>query len=243
MKTINVLAFLIFINVFSSSCLREVFCEEGSGQRLTETFDIDDFTGVDLQEAGNVTITQSDTFEVIVTARESILDKLQTDVNGGIWEIDLGRECFIDLELEVEIKMPLLNELHLSGSGLIEVGDFQDQGNLDISISGSGDIKLNEFNGTEDIDVRISGSGELVAQKPITGIDRLNVEITGSGYYDCYEIETKELDARISGSGNIYTTVEDYINVRITGSGNLHYKGNPTIDANITGSGRIVDEN
>jgi hypothetical protein len=245
MKNINpfIIVIAFFISLSLSSCFRDVFCVDGKGQRITDTFIVDDFTGVELQEAANVFISQGEEQKVIVTGKENILDLLQTEVKGGIWEIDLGRECFNDLDLTIEIVMPNLNELHISGSGTIVVEDFEDQGNLDISVTGSGILDLNRFSGTEDVDVRISGSGDIEIRDEFPDLKRIDIELTGSGIFDGFLMATDEMDARISGSGDIYTTVNEYINVRITGSGDLHYKGNPYIDANITGSGKIINEN
>jgi hypothetical protein len=243
MKNINMLLFILGATLLSTSCLREVFCEEGKGPMITETFAIDDFSGVELKEAAIVNIKQGPVQEVIVTGRENILDKLKTEVNGGIWEIDLGRDCFNDLQLTIDITVPAIDELHVSGSGDMLVGDFTDMGNLDLSITGSGVLELGEFTGTQDIDAKISGSGEILARRAFPDLEKLNIELTGSGNFDGFQLITKDLDARIAGSGNLFVTVEDYVNIRITGSGDMHYKGNPLIDANITGSGKIINEN
>jgi hypothetical protein len=243
MKNMNMLLLILGATLLSTSCLREVFCEDGKGQFFTETFAISDFTGVDLEEAATVNIKQGPVQEVVVTAQENILDKLKTEVNGGIWEIDLGRECFNDLELTIDITVPNLDELHVSGSGEMIVEDFIDQGNLDISVTGSGTLQLGVFEGTTDLDAKISGSGEIFASEAFPDLDKLNIELTGSGNFDGFRLVTTDLDARISGSGNLFVTVEEHVDIRITGSGDLHYKGNPLIDANITGSGKIINEN
>ena len=243
MKNIKTLFLLLLISMSFTSCLKDIFCEDGKGDFLTETFIIDDFTGIELQEAANVTITQGPIQSVRVSAQENILDKLKTEVNGGVWDIDLGRDCFNDLELDIEITIPVIDEIHLSGSGLIEVGDFDDQDNIDMSVTGSGTIEVGQFTGTKDVDVKISGSGEIFARGAFPDLEKMNIEMTGSGNFDGFNISTNELDSRISGSGNIFITVQEYMNIRITGSGDLHYKGNPLIDANITGSGKIINEN
>jgi hypothetical protein len=237
------LVVLSLSTILFSSCFKDIFCVDGRGETITEELTLDEFNGVELQEAARVTIIQGDVQKVNVTGKENIIDRLQTDVEGGIWEIDLGRECFNNLDLDIEITIPLLTEVHLSGSGRIEVGNFINQENLDISVTGSGEITLGSFSGTEDVDVRIAASGEVLINEAFPDLRTMNIELTASGVFDGYEMATDVLDARISGSGRIYTTVRESMNVRITGSGNLHYKGNPLIDANITGSGKIIDEN
>jgi len=242
MKILKFLSVLLIACLAFSSCLRDVFCEEGEGRIVTETFIIDDFVGVDLKENANVTITQGAVQEVVVTGNGNILDRLQTEVNGGVWDISLGRDCFIDLDLTIEITIPFVEELHVSSSGNLKVEDFADLGNIDMSVTGSGSLEVSKLSGTKDIDAKISGSGEILARE-ILDLDRLNIELSASGNFDGFKMSSKDLDARISGIGNIFVTVEEYANIRITGAGDLHYKGNPIIDADITGSGKIINEN
>lgn len=237
--------FLLFLSgtLLFSSCFRDVFCVEGKGELITEEFVLDDFIGIDLEESGNVTIIQGEEQKVVVTAHENILDRLKTRVEGGIWDINLGRQCFDQLQLDIEITVPVIEEVHISGSGNITVGDFTQSEDLELSILGSGDIDLGRFTGVRNLEVKISGSGEINANEEFPNIEKVDFNISGSGLFDGYDLVTKELDARISGSGDIYTTVTEKITIRISGSGDLHYKGNPLIDANITGSGQIIDEN
>lgn len=243
MRKIRFLGLFLGLALISTSCLREVFCENGKGPMLIETFVINTFTGIELQEAATVNIKQGPIQEVVVTGQENILDLLQTEVNGGIWEIDLGRNCFNDLQLTIDITVPVVDELHVSGSGDMIVGDFTNMGNLDLSLTGSGTLELGAFTGTQDIDAKISGSGEILARKAFSDLVKLSIELTGAGNFDGFKLNTKNLDARITGLGDLFVTVEEYVNIRITGSGDLHYKGNPLIDATITGSGKIINEN
>lgn len=242
MKNVKLLLSFLIIGLLSTSCLRDVFCEEGEGRIVTETLILDEFTGIDLQENASVTISQGEIQEIVVTGHGNIIDRLETDVNGGTWDINLGRDCFIDLDLSIEITVPSLEELHVSSAGTIKVEDFADLENMNMSVSGSGILDIGQLEGTKDIDIQISGSGEILAKEALE-LDRMNIELTGSGNFDGFDITTKEAEARISGLGNIFLTIEEYINIRITGSGDLHYKGNPIFDANITGSGQIINEN
>lgn len=237
------LLLLLALSMTFSSCLREVFCVEGEGDTLTETLIIEDFVGINLTEAAHVRIIQSETQKVTVTAKENILERLDNDVVGGIWNIDLGRDCFQDLELKIDIQMKDLKEIEIKGSGEVVVESFTDQGDLDIDISGSGLLVMNEFAGTKDLDINISGSGDIEADGAFSNLEKMDFDLSGSGLLDGFSITTKELDAKISGSGKIFVTVEDRMDVKISGSGDLHYKGNPFIDAKITGSGKIINEN
>jgi len=49
--------------------------------------------------------------------------------------------------------------------------------------------------------------------------------------------------ATISGSGNIYTSVSDLLDVKITGSGDVYYFGHPIVNVSISGSGQLINNN
>lgn len=226
-----------------TGCVRELLCIEGHGPRETRTLNLPTITGVSLEESARVVIHQGDVQQVTVTGHQNILDRLRERVDDGIWEIDLGKGCFYDLDLQIEITVKDLNKIFLSGSGDIVVHDFKDQGNLDVLVSGSGFIRMNEFTGTTDLDVIISGSGDIYANADFPDLEQLDVTISGSGKFEGYMLETSHCDATISGSGDVYTRVRDHLSAIISGSGDVHYKGFPEVDVTITGSGRVINEN
>jgi hypothetical protein len=244
MRSIKISSILILLFTLSlSGCFKDWFCVEGEGDIETKILVLPAITGISLEEAADVHIMQGEEQIIEVTGHENILDRLQNDVNGGIWEIDLGRECFDHLDLTINITIPVLDEVHLSSSGRITVDDFTGQDKLDVSLTGSGDIIFGSFEGPETLDIKITGSGKVAGYQPFPGLKELNLNLTGSGSFDGFAMVTDSCNARISGSGDLFVHVEEYLKVRITGSGDLHYKGNPIIDATITGSGKIIDRN
>ena len=58
---------------------------------------------------------------------------------------------------------------------------------------------------------------------------------------DCTNINSKDVDAKISGSGNLKVNASSSIIAKISGSGNVYYKGSATnINSKVVGSGRII---
>jgi hypothetical protein len=47
-------------------------------------------------------------------------------------------------------------------------------------------------------------------------------------------------DIFISGSGDVYASVEESLTALISGSGNIYLKGDPIITKTISGSGKII---
>ena len=55
-------------------------------------------------------------------------------------------------------------------------------------------------------------------------------------------IEFKNGEMSVTGSGTIRAHVTDELDANVTGSGRIYYKGNPVIDAEVTGSGKVKKE-
>ena len=234
---------LLLSSLFFASCEKSGICISGEGSIETRTINVASFSEVDLVEAGNVIISQGAVQKVVVTGHPNIIDRLKTNVDGNRWDIDLENGCYKDYDLTVNITVPNIKNVALSGSGNITVNNFESQGNLAVSIPGSGDIKLYEFNGTQNLDMKISGSGNITANNLLPNLVNTNIVISGSGNINAFPIITKNSDVLISGSGNVEVGVSDLLDVVISGSGKIYYKGYPVIYSKITGSGNIVNSN
>ena len=148
-KNFGLLVIAIVTSIAFTSCIKDLVCKDGDGGIETRTLDLAPIQGIYLEEFAYLTIKQADIQKITVTGHRNILDRLSEDVEGTIWEIDLGKGCFRDYELKIDIEIPDLKRILLSGSGDIIIDDFEDQGEVDLLITGSGYIKLGSFTGTE----------------------------------------------------------------------------------------------
>ncbi len=240
MKTsiLKVASFLGLV-VFMTSCDNNGVCIKGNGDIVTETFDLESFDAIDLQESANVKIIHGTEQRVQVTGDENIVDKLKKTVSQDRWSIALPNGCYKQYDLSIEITLPSVRAIELSGSGNVEVKNFNSSDDLDLSISGSGDIELIGFDKIDQVEARISGSGSIIATNGNTQVEDLDIRISGSGDVDVYALESDDCTIKISGSGNSYVTVQDALNVNISGSGKVYYHGNPVVTKNISGSGAV----
>lgn len=244
MKNLKLSAIIILMtSLLFTSCEDDNVCTEGSGTSTTKTLSIPNFTGIDFQEAGDVVISQGPVQEVKATGHPNVIDKLRDNVAGGVWNVDLGNDCFRDYDLTLNIKVPNIEEISLSGAGDIIVNDFVDQGDLSLDISGTGSLSLNSFTGTENLSVNISGSGTITGQKDFSALKNLDIKISGAGKFLGYSIETDECDINLPGAGDCEVFVKVALDVSISGVGNVYYRGDPTITQSISGSGRLINAN
>jgi hypothetical protein len=207
----------------------------GEGPVVERKLSLEKIKGISLPGSAKVYLTQGSNQEVRITGQENIIDNLNLDVTGEVWQIANKRPVWQSETLKIYLKVETIRLIKIAGSGEIEfLNHFSEMEDLEIRISGSGKVKLDMDAG--DIDARISGSGDLIMKGSARFID---IDITGSGSVRAYDMNTRKADVRISGSGGMQLSVEDRLDARITGSGSISYQGDPRVHSSITGSGSV----
>jgi hypothetical protein len=255
MKTRKTAAGFIFLMalLMLTGCYKSWHHVEGNFDVQTETRNFSSFEKVFNEGEFDVYIIQDGSGEVEIEAESNLIPLIRTRMEGSALVIDTKDDLDNNYPMKVFVHTEEINEIRLSGSGLVEAENLETN-DLEIDLSGSGDMLISS--NSNDIDCRISGSGDIdlglvcnFLELDINGSGDLEVygtaqegdfNISGSGTIRAYDLTLQECTAKISGSGSMYVTVEDYLNVNISGSGNIYYMGDPQIDAKITGSGEII---
>ncbi|MBK0678730.1 hypothetical protein GZ051_26360 [Klebsiella oxytoca] len=74
----------------------------------------------------------------------------------------------------------------------------------------------------------------------VGGVDRLRVDIAGSGDVNAHQLMSLSADVHVRGSGDVRTWVCESVKARVTGSGDVVVRGNPgDRDCSVFGSGEI----
>ena len=244
MKAINLIKILFFFVAFAMiSCQKDDIRISGEGPITTKTLDVANFSGLELAVAANVVVSQGARQEVTATGHANIIDRIDKKVSGDIWTIELDKGRYRDYELTINVTVPDLNSIYLSGSGHITINDFVNQSDLVLDLSGAGQIDLNTFSGTENMDIDISGSGIITGYNKLSSLREVNLRINGSGSYHGFPIMSDVCKVNISGSGTCQVSVRNTLEVSIGGSGTVYYKGNPSIKDHTNRAGNIVNAN
>ncbi len=214
MRTILIAA---LISILSISCTKERISADGN--IMTEVRTPGTFTGVHSSGANPITITYGTEYKVEIKGSGNLIPRYKTNIFNGT--LNLGYE-YVRIgkdDIEVFVTMPAVNNASMSGSGKLNInGIFPAQNQFRLTISGSSDTKVNGSIPTDEVSVNISGSGDA----------------------DLQNVQAKNGDVRISGSGDVRLSVQNSLKARISGSGKVFYTGNATVDSEISGSGTVV---
>ena len=212
-KQITLLS-LVFYALIITSCDNEPINAEGP--IVNQERVLNDYTSIVLDLPAKVYITDDPGETFRIRTHENLLPVIDTYVIGN------------RLRITSDHSMRKVKTLDV----FVSANDYEK-----LSINGSGSITTERCISVDRLSVEINGSGVIT----ICGnADELNTEITGSGKIAAYGLESIMTTVKVSGSGEVQTSVSEALDVDISGSGTVRYIGNPEITSKITGSGAVV---
>lgn len=188
---------------------------KGSGELTTQTREVGEFSRIRSSGSFDVTVTIGPVRKVTVTFDDNLIDLITTEVKGRTLQIGSEGSFSTHKACKVDITVPSLEAMTLSGSG-------------DIVIAG--------LNG-EDFSYEVSGSGDATLSGQVGDVD---IEVSGSGSVDAKELKATRARVSIAGSGDVRVWAEESLDGSVAGSGDITYYGNPEkVDQDVAGSGNI----
>ncbi len=188
----------------------------GSGRIVSEARIVPSFTGIRVTNFAKVIITQDTVGGLLIEADDNILNRVQTQVAGGVLIVGMPEGSYNNITLIVHASMRNIVLLESTGAA--------------------------EFTATnpitsDDLTCRIKGAGSITLSGRV-GME--TIEITGAGNVRNYGVVALKCSALISGAGSIEVTVTQQLDATIMGTGSITYSGNPTVvNRSVLGVGSI----
>lgn len=175
-KSTLIIAILLSISV--------IYAQEritASGDIVTEEYNLDAFTSVDIRFVGDVIIHQSPHHKTKVTTNENVIQHVRFQVENGKLSVFADKNFNNVKKLVVEIYMPTLEELYMRGPGDVTV-EKRNEPQLTIINMGAGDCALQclKIEGTLELHNKGAGSIKVKSPDPIRQ-QTLLIDNTGAG--------------------------------------------------------------
>jgi hypothetical protein len=189
---------------------------QGSGVAATQTRAVARFSSLNLAGDNNVTVTVGGPQSVVVHADSNLVGHVTTRVETGTLVIGDTGSFTTRTPMSVDVSVPSLTALNLSGDG-------------QISVTGISAPRLT---------VTVSGSGLLSAAGTAT---RLDVNLSGDGQAQLSQLTARDVRAVLTGSGLIQVAPTTSLDAAVPGTGAIIYSGNPLqVTTSITGTGTVT---
>ena len=191
---------------------------QGSGIAAAQTRTVAGFSRLDLTGSNNVTVVVGAPQSVVVRADSNLISHVTTQAVGGTLVIGDTGSFTRRAPMSVEVSVPSLTRLNLSGDG-------------QISVTGINVPRLA---------VTVSGSGLLSAAGTATQLD---VTLSGDGQAQLFRLPARDVHAVVTGSGLIQVNATTSLDAAVPGTGAIVYSGNPPrVTTSVTGTGAVTPE-
>ena len=208
----------------------------------TEDRHLSGFNALEVGGPFDVRLTQGNTESVKVEAPEELMDRITTEVSGGVLKVyDKSHnpfhwgDVFRHKKILVYVTVKDINSIVVSGSGDVKFRDGIHADKMRLRVSGSGDAD-GELE-VKSLEASISGSGDL---KLSGHAETSAVRVSGSGDYSAHSLITNDTDVHVSGSGDAKVYASNKIDASVSGSGDVSYMGHPkSVFKSKSGSGDI----
>ena len=227
---------IVIIFVAFSSCTTIT----GSGKIKTEERTPGQFDGIQSSGSIDIEVKNGPSIMVEIEGDDNILPYVVTKINNGLLTIGYKHNIsLIDAHIKAFVTAPNLNRIYVSGSADIVSHDTLKDGNgIELKVTGSGDIKA--LIHAPSVLADISGSGSI----QLKGLTRtFELTVSGSGDVKCHDLMSENTIVKVSGSGSAHVFASVRLDARVSGSGDIFYSGNPASPSiNKSGSGSIQME-
>ena len=213
---------------------------------MDRQIDFKDFTRVRVEGALSINITRAETYSVKAFQDPSTNIKIEQSGDAlriyrkfDWWLLGLRPRPHLD------ITMPDLAELMITGASQGEVRGFNNSRDLTLKLTGASHLKVSaiitnilrlDASGASNITGDINSEAGIFFK--ISGASR--VELTGKGYNASIELSgasqarlagltLDNVEASISGASSAYIKVNNKLDFNLNGASRLEYAGHPTI--------------
>ena len=206
--------------------------------QVTKKYDFKDFSEVGISHGMHVSVTQSDSYDIEVTAEKEDIDNLKVWKKGDALNFYISKESYnLRGEVNIKIKMPSLTAISLSGGAEGNIVMDVSSESFDAALSGgselNGELKCGNIN------MSLSGGSEITLKGK--GED---VEIAGSGSssFNLKEFSVRNVDSQLSGGSNVKITMNGTLNTMQSGGSNLIYYGDVDLENTMFSGGSGVEK-
>lgn len=205
----------------------------------TRSLDLTNFDQLAMGSAFTIHVRQGASFSVKATGELNDLDDLETSVSrSGVLEIRYRNTWRSRRErMDIDIVMPSLRGVDLSGASVSDVEGFENVRTLDYRLSGASKAV---FTGSADrLNLDLSGAAELDLRGSggaLTG------NLSGASQVFAFDFPAQEVNLGLSGASRARLKVAKLLKVDASGASSVRYQGTPIVDQRLSGGSSVTRE-
>jgi len=227
----------------------------GSGNLITQEMDFTDFTELEIGHVFQAKVTRADFFSFNITVDDNLLEYVTVRKSGNTLRIYLkGGYTYIGTTKMVEITMPKIDELSLSGASRGEVSGFRSSDRLEFEASGASSLNIDDLKaGDTGFEIssgsRVSGSIEISNGRfNVSGASSIDlegyasdisIEASGASHANLADFSISNATVTISGASVVTVNASGTIDGNVSSASRLTYLGNPALTIEMSGDSTV----
>ncbi|RKT00104.1 head GIN domain-containing protein [Flavobacterium sp. 123] len=213
---------------------------EGSGHVTTEKRIVEgDFKSVEVSNAIDLVIEQSDKTEIIVEADDNLQNEITTKVENGKLIIACDYNSFLDVSSKkVTVKMPVIEEIEASSASNVNSANTLKGQHIQLNSSSASAMHLTIE--ADDINCDSSSGSTIV----VNGMAlKLTISASSGSNIDAKRLEANDIIANASSGATIAIHPIVSLIAEASSGGNINYNSTPkSIQKNSNSGGNISQE-
>jgi len=218
---IQLTGWIILLLIIISPAILSAKTIWGAGKTVTIRKDFEDFDKVDISSAFKASIHQGEEYNVTLRVGENIRDDVIVEKKGRTLEIGLqNHRSHCDGPLEVEITMPDIQGVELSGASSAVLEGFSFKHDLALNLSGASQVEgLIE---TGNLKLNLSGASKVT----MNGCgNNLLIHASGASKVRMADFSCNDASLHLSGASHCLVYIDGELDVSASGSSHVKYRG------------------
>ena len=211
--------------------------ERGSGNVITESRGVRDFTGIRISYPAQVVIRQGATESLSIEAEDNVAADISTQVTNGVLLIDNVRHRLHvrpTKPVKITVVVKDLTDLYFESAGGVRVEGLKTD-NLKAVLNGAGTLTCDKVQ-LKSLDCSLDGAGSINASG---AADTIKVNVNGVGSFDGADLHSHTGTVSVDGAGSATVWVDTDLTAEINGLGSINYYGDARLTQRINGLGNI----
>lgn len=208
----------------------------GSGRMATRATSYTGFANVEARGPLRLELIYGEQHSVKISADDNIVDLIQAEQRGETLVVSLPSGSYRDATPRVQVAMPDLRTLVLSGAAFATISGFPSSQELQISLSGASRVTGR----LKSSSLTLALAEASVAELGGSG-GSLHLEASGASQARLGDLPLDEVNATLKSVSSAIVNVKGTMNLELNGSSSLYYVGTPNLgQVNISGGANLV---
>ena len=209
----TILVIVAAVTVLGTACRVSI---GGGGDRVTRSFDVGDFSRIEISQSFEAEIVVGEEAGVEVQADEELIDRVQVGVDGDQLTVGLdGGLVWTTGELKVRITTPELEALAANGAARVDVEGI-DAASLELRLDGASEVTAD---GSVDR-LTLDANGASRADLDALSVERATVDLDGASSADFGDLG--EVEGTVGGASSLDVPDSTTVDVATSGAGSVN---------------------